>query len=41
MTMFTKGGFTHDEIYEMPVYLRKFYYSEMAKMKINMEEIPN
>ena len=27
------NGFTHSDIYNMPVYLRKFYYRELVELK--------
>ena len=30
---FGEGGFTHTDIYTMPVYLRNFYYTELLSMK--------
>jgi len=26
-------GFTHSEVYSMPVYLRKFYWNELLELK--------
>lgn len=26
----SNGGFTHSELYEMPVYLRNFYYKQLV-----------
>ena len=28
---FGKGGFTFDEVYNMPIYLRSFYYNRLEK----------
>ena len=28
---FGKGGFTFDEVYNMPIYLRSFYYKRLEK----------
>ena len=28
---FGKGGFTFDEVYNMPIYLRNFYYKRLEK----------
>mgnify|MGYP003386636528 CR=1 FL=1 len=28
---FSKGAFTHDDVYCMPIYLRTFYYGELSK----------
>tara|TARA_Y100000593_G_scaffold57685_1_gene107274 strand:- start:3629 stop:3808 length:180 start_codon:yes stop_codon:yes gene_type:complete len=33
MLYFSEGGFTHSEIYGMPIYLRNFYYRELASVK--------
>ena len=30
---FGNGGFTHSDIYDMPVYLRNFYYRELVDTK--------
>ena len=31
MLYFSQGSFTHTDLYEMPVYLRTFYYKELSK----------
>ena len=31
--MYHGEGFTHSDVYEMPVYLRNFYYKELIKTK--------
>lgn len=31
MLYFSQGAFTHTDLYEMPVYLRTFYYKELSK----------
>ncbi len=31
MLYFSNGSFTHTDLYEMPVYLRTFYYKELSK----------
>ena len=31
MLYFSQGSFTHTDLYEMPVYLRTFYYRELSK----------
>ena len=28
-----KGGFTHSDVYNMPVYLRMFYYKKLIETK--------
>ncbi len=28
-----KGGFTHSDVYNMPVYLRVFYYKKLSETK--------
>ena len=33
MLYFSEGGFTHSELYSMPVYLRNFYYRELLNIK--------
>ncbi len=37
--MYYGQGFTHSDVYDMPVYLRNFYYNELvdAKKKENDE----
>ena len=30
---FSSGGFTFDDVYNMPVWLRKFYLSKLAEVK--------
>lgn len=30
MLYMSRGGFTHTELYEMPVYLRNFYFRELT-----------
>ena len=30
---FGEGGFTHTDVYTMPVYLRSFYYKELHSIK--------
>ena len=32
MVMFSKGGMTHTEVYNMPVHLRSFYYKRMVEI---------
>jgi hypothetical protein len=32
------GGFTHDEVYEMPVYLRYFYLKLLVRRREQEEE---
>ena len=29
--MYGCGGFTHSDVYNMPTYLRRFYYSKLAE----------
>ena len=38
MMYFSNGGFTHSEIYSMPVYLRTFYYRELIDIKKSEKE---
>jgi hypothetical protein len=33
LAYFTKGGFTFDQVYFMPVYLRNFYLKQLQDMK--------
>ena len=33
MCYHSQGGFTHDEVYQMPIYLRRFYFEELRKYK--------
>ena len=33
MIYFSEGGFTHSDVYEMPIYLRNFYYQELLAAK--------
>lgn len=33
MCYHSQGGFTHDEVYDMPIYLRSFYFEELRKYK--------
>ena len=33
MCYHSQGGFTHDEVYGMPVYLRHFYFKELQAFK--------
>ena len=33
MIYFSEGGFTHSDVYEMPIYLRNFYYQELLAVK--------
>ena len=28
-----EGGFTHSDVYNMPIYLRNFYYQKLIKVK--------
>jgi hypothetical protein len=35
---FGKGGFTFDEVYNMPIYLRKFYFKRLEKEYITEAE---
>ena len=30
---YSQGGFTHDDVYCMPTYLRQFYYKELIDVK--------
>ncbi len=30
---YSQGGFTHDDVYNMPVYLRKFYYGKLLEYR--------
>tara|TARA_R100001594_G_scaffold90528_1_gene124921 strand:+ start:775 stop:1023 length:249 start_codon:yes stop_codon:yes gene_type:complete len=30
---YSQGGFTHDDVYCMPVYLRNFYYKKLGDAK--------
>jgi len=39
MLYFSEGGFTHSEIYGMPIYLRNFYYRELASVKKEEKKI--
>jgi len=32
MVMHGKGGWTHSELYDMPIYLRNFYMNKLADM---------
>ena len=29
----SQGGFTHDDVYNLPVYLRTFYYKKLIEAK--------
>ena len=31
--MYYEGGFIHSDVYDMPVYLRKFYFSKLLDAK--------
>tara|TARA_B100000287_G_scaffold7515_1_gene7424 strand:+ start:1026 stop:1205 length:180 start_codon:yes stop_codon:yes gene_type:complete len=31
--MYYGQGFTHSDVYNMPTYLRNFYYNELTEMK--------
>ena len=33
MCYYSQGGFTHDDIYSMPTYLRNFYSKELIDVK--------
>ena len=33
MCYHSQGGFTHDDVYAMPVYLRNFYMQQLLKVK--------
>ena len=33
-----EGGFTHSDIYDMPVYLRSFYYKKLVEVKKKEEK---
>ena len=33
MCYFGEGGFTFNDLYTMPVYLRNFYFNELVKVK--------
>ena len=33
MCYYSKGGFTHDDVYSMPTYLRNFYSQQLVKVK--------
>ena len=35
---FGEGGFTHDEVYYMPIWLRKFYIKQIEKVKDKEKE---
>ena len=39
---YSEGGFTHSDVYEMPVYLRRFYYNKLVETrKKENEEVKN
>jgi hypothetical protein len=33
-----KGGFTHDEVYDMPRFLRTFYLKQIEKIALQKQE---
>ena len=33
MIYYSNGGFTHTDVYDMPVYLRNFYYTKLIDTK--------
>ena len=33
MIYHSEGGFTHSDVYGMPIYLRNFYYKELLDVK--------
>tara|TARA_Y100000401_G_C8303989_1_gene215843 strand:+ start:621 stop:794 length:174 start_codon:yes stop_codon:yes gene_type:complete len=33
MVYFSNGGFSHSDVYNMPTYMRSFYYNQLAEMK--------
>ncbi len=33
-----QGGFTHDEVYNMPIYLRRFYLKEIKKVQDRQQQ---
>jgi len=35
---FGEGGFTHSDIYNMPIYLRNFYFKELQSVKKKEKE---
>ena len=34
----SQGGFTHDDVYNLPVYLRTFYYKKLHEAKQREKE---
>ena len=35
---YCEGGFIHSDVYDMPVYLRKFYYNKLVDAKKTEKE---
>ena len=33
MIYYSNGGFNHSDVYDMPVYLRNFYYTKLTDAK--------
>jgi len=38
LCFYGKGGFTHDEVYNMPRYLRQFYLKQIEKINTERAE---
>ena len=36
--MYYGQGFTHSDVYEMPIYLRNFYYQELVQVRKDENE---
>ena len=41
LAYFSNGGFTHTEIYNMPIYLRSFYLKQLEDTKTREAEALN
>ena len=41
MLYFSEGGFTHSQVYNMPIYLRNFYFKKLLEIKKNEKEAAN
>ena len=33
MIYYSNGGFSHSDVYDMPIYLRNFYYKKLTEAK--------
>lgn len=38
MLYFSQGGFSHSDVYNMPIYMRSFYHHQLIKTKKSEKE---